>query len=65
MIYRDIVVAVECPINVLIRVDDCGRCPYNGKYSSKKSKMGCEYETETEKKMKAEPSKIKEPKSRW
>lgn len=64
MVFRPIVMAIEeCPLHIIISLDNCKKCPYFGTLFFKG--MTCEFESEIEKKMKAEPAKVEEPKSRW
>lgn len=62
---REAMLAVECPINILIKLEDCKICPYHRRYDRARALVNCEYETPSEKKMKPEPVKEKEPLSRW
>ena len=62
---RETMRAVSCPINAIVKLEDCMKCPYYKDYDDLWNEVNCEYETPSEKKMKPEPVKEKEPLSRW
>ena len=62
---REAMMAVSCPINVLIKLEDCKLCPYHKGYDKTRAQVNCEYETPSEIRMRAEPAKDQEYKTKW
>jgi len=62
---REIVSAIRCPLGDYILLEDCRKCPYHDSRYKLKNEVECLYETPSEKKMKPEQAKVKEPKSKW
>jgi len=63
---RAVVPAVDnCPINKLVTVENCEKCPYHTKHWVSNQVVICERLSEEEMKMAREPATVGEPKSRW
>lgn len=62
MVECEVVPSVKCPINILVTLIDCKKCPYHEKHNVSLRTVSCLYEA---KKLKAEMSVIKEPVTRW
>ena len=60
---RQIVKAVECPIDLLIRLRDCKKCPYFDYESLSRARVSCNYVIPIVEDR--DPIKDKEIKSKW
>jgi len=64
--FRDTVIAVRgCPVNGLVQLEVCKKCPYHVKYDGYLKRVECDKLTESEEKMKLDPSTDREYKTKW